>query len=671
MKRLGIFVFYDKDGIVDDYVIYLISELKKCMTDLVVVVNGSIGMAGKVQLEKLADRLYVRENKGYDAMAYKLALTDYLGWDKIVQYDEVLLTNDTYYGPFYPFQDLFDTMAHRNADFWGISCQRESADYFSYNQRIIPSYIQSFFCVFRKSVLCHAQFQEYWNQFDSTQWIFSDVTNLHEKVFTKKLESMGFVWDTYIKEPDFDSKDPKQNFIQYYYIAYQLLKDQKCPVMKRKSFVIKHLTQSYGGTGEDILRALRYIEENTSYDTDMIWDNLLRLYDIGDIYKTLSLNFICSDTGQLTLDDTYKCKNAAAVVYLTSLCCLDECMEYLIRISHMLDVYLLSDSGSILQRIREKPELAKIETELVPASSQVEKHAVLLKKALETAGRYEYMLFLHDVDYANAKNSRLLEYSKYYNQWANLAAGESHIYDVCQIFQRNPRLGMLIEPQMMSGTEFGTLGSGWNGTLDSVRQFLKDMKIRISLSDQAECLNRSHAFWCRTQIIKSYGQYLEEVGMETAVRCYPYLAQAEGYYTGTVMNPMSASVMYTNMQETLKSILRHTRSKYDFTDFDSYLDGDALSYSRKFKRVMVYGAGENGYSAACLLKNHDISFAGYIVSDGQPHDGQKYGDPVTTVSKLPEDSDSLGIIVSVANPKFQAEIAGTLHRQGYQDIYIL
>ena len=152
MKRLGIFVFYDKDGIVDDYVIYLISELKKCMTDLVVVVNGSIGMAGKVQLEKLADRLYVRENKGYDAMAYKLALTDYLGWDKIVQYDEVLLTNDTYYGPFYPFQDLFDTMAHRNADFWGISCQRESADYFSYNQRIIPSYIH--FSVFLENQSC-------------------------------------------------------------------------------------------------------------------------------------------------------------------------------------------------------------------------------------------------------------------------------------------------------------------------------------------------------------------------------------------------------------------------------------------------------------------------------------------------------------------------------------
>ena len=238
---------------------------------------------------------------------------------------------------------------------------------------------------------------------------------------------MGFVWDTYIKEPDFDSKDPKQNFIQYYYIAYRLLKDQKCPVMKRKSFVIKHLTQSYGGTGEDILRALRYIEENTSYDTNMIWDNLLRLYDIGDIYKTLSLNFICSGTGQQVLDGTYKCKNAAAVVYLTSLCCLDECMEYLIRLSHMLDIYLLSDSVSILQRIQEKPELAKIETELVPASSQVEQHAVLLKKALETAGRYEYMLFLYDVDYANAKNSRLLEYSKYYNQWANLEIGRAHV----------------------------------------------------------------------------------------------------------------------------------------------------------------------------------------------------------------------------------------------------
>ena len=28
MRRLGLFVFYDKDGVVDEYVEYLISDLK-------------------------------------------------------------------------------------------------------------------------------------------------------------------------------------------------------------------------------------------------------------------------------------------------------------------------------------------------------------------------------------------------------------------------------------------------------------------------------------------------------------------------------------------------------------------------------------------------------------------------------------------------------------------
>lgn len=671
MKRLGIFVFYDKEGIVDDYVIYLLSELKKCLTDLVVVVNGRISTSGQAAVERLSDRLYIRENKGYDAMAYKSALTDYVGWDKIAQYDEVLLANDTYYGPFYPFEDVFDTMACRDVDFWGLSCQQESADYFSYNQRIIPSYIQSFFCVFRKSVLCNAQFQEYWNHFDSTQWIFSDVTNLHEKIFTKKLETMGFVWDTYVKEPYFESDQPEQNFIQYYYIAYQLLKDQKCPVIKRKSFITKHLTQSYGGTGEDIVRALRYIEENTSYDTGMIWDNLLRLYDIGDIYKTLNLNFILHKSRKRIRKSECKCKNAAAVVYLADICCLSECMEYLTRMNHMLDVYLMSDSSSMIQSIQEQPDLAGLSIEQVPAVPKAEQHIIMLKKAVEVADHYDYMLFLHDIDYAGAEQSRLMAYSKYCNMWSNLAASESYIYDVYQMFCQNPRLGMLAVPQIVSGAEFGTLDRRWNGTLDKVRHFLKDMKIDQYISDNSDCLNDCHAFWCRTQIIKSYGCQLAGLDMDTAARCYPYLAQAEGYYTGTIMNNVSASVMYTNMLELLKMISGHTRAKYDFTDFDSYLDGDALLYSRRFEQVMVYGAGENGYRAACLLKNHNISFAGYIVSDGQPHGGQKYGDPLITVSQLPEASDALGILVSVANPRFQAEIAENLHRQGYWDIYIL
>lgn len=671
MKRLAIFVFYDRDGIVDRYVIYLLEQLKKCVADLAIIVNGKIGSDGRMQLEELSDWLFIRENKGFDAMAFKLAMTDYLGWDKITQYDEVLLANDTFYGPFYPLQDIFESMAQREVDFWGMSCQQESTDYFSYNQKIIPAYIQSFFLVFRNPVLCSRQFQEYWNQFDSTKWIFSDVTNLHEKVFTNKLEAMGFVWDTYIKEPYFESKHPEQNFIQYYYISYQLIKNRKCPIIKRKSFIMKHLTESHGGTGEDIVRALHYIEENTGYDTDMIWDNLLRLYDISDIHKTLNLNYILPKINQNALEPN--CPKAAVIVCLTSICCLNESIEYLRRISLAADVYLLSDSKDILNEVQRQTETSHICAELIQDIAEEKLHSIFMKKTAEVADHYDYLLYLYDIDYVHASDSRLQEYSEYHNIWSNLAADDKYISEVCRLFEQNPRLGLLNAPPILSGTEFGTLDDKWNGTRDAVKQCLIEMQISKTISENTECLNVCHAFWCRTKILKVYISYFIKCcyNTETVSRCYPYLAQTAGYYTGTVMNSESASVMYTNMQELLKCILKHTRTKYDFTDFDSYLDGDVLIYCKKFERIMVYGAGENGYRTACLLKKHNICFAGYIVSDGQPCEKQKYGEPLITVSQLPEKSDALGIVVSVANPRFQAEIAECLHNQGYWDIYIL
>ena len=41
-NRLGIFVFYDKDGIADEYNFYFIEELKKQVSRLLVICNGVI-----------------------------------------------------------------------------------------------------------------------------------------------------------------------------------------------------------------------------------------------------------------------------------------------------------------------------------------------------------------------------------------------------------------------------------------------------------------------------------------------------------------------------------------------------------------------------------------------------------------------------------------------------
>lgn len=63
----------------------------------------------------------MRQKVGLDAWAYKEAL-EYVGWDKLWEYDEVCLVNSTIMGPVYPFKEMFDkTDQKRDLYFWSIT----------------------------------------------------------------------------------------------------------------------------------------------------------------------------------------------------------------------------------------------------------------------------------------------------------------------------------------------------------------------------------------------------------------------------------------------------------------------------------------------------------------------------------------------------------------------
>ena len=92
--------------------------------------------------------MLVSRHGEYDFGSYKR------GWDwarasgALAESDELLLCNDSCYGPFHPFGSVFAAMAARPCDFWGLSMfqirdkQTKSLHY----------HFQSFFLVFRRRV---------------------------------------------------------------------------------------------------------------------------------------------------------------------------------------------------------------------------------------------------------------------------------------------------------------------------------------------------------------------------------------------------------------------------------------------------------------------------------------------------------------------------------------
>lgn len=253
-QRLAVFCFYDKDGIVDEYIEYLLKELGQCTKRLIIVVNGLLDQTGKLILKKYSNEIVIRENKGFDAGAYKDVLINYLTEQELQEYDELVLCNHTFFGPFLPFCKIFDKMKSSKCEFWG----------FNYLEDHISNYLQSNFLVFRKSVICERDFYLYFKtQIDEKTVVIKDVYAQFERgLFSFLVKTMKKTWASYIEV----------NNCEPYKSCNYCIKKYHLPLLKRKAF------SSPIYNIHNVIDALQYIKKNTEYDISLIISSVNRAY---------------------------------------------------------------------------------------------------------------------------------------------------------------------------------------------------------------------------------------------------------------------------------------------------------------------------------------------------------------------------------------------------------
>ena len=63
MKRLGIFHCFDCDGIIDDYIYYLLDDICENLDELIIVANGFINDESFFKLSRYSDNdIIIRDN---------------------------------------------------------------------------------------------------------------------------------------------------------------------------------------------------------------------------------------------------------------------------------------------------------------------------------------------------------------------------------------------------------------------------------------------------------------------------------------------------------------------------------------------------------------------------------------------------------------------------------
>lgn len=255
MKRLAILSFYDPDGIVDDYVLYLLKELKNVSTDLYFTVNGKLEEEGRRKVEKITSHIIIRNNLGFDAGGYADTLINYIGSKRVRNYDEVILCNNTFFGPFISMKKIFEHMNQYDVNFWGL-------DFFK--DYIVP-HIQSYFLVFRREIVSTGILNEFFEEnIDINE---KDVINIlvnFETGIYQYLTGKGFKSTTY----------GIPNNCDIYKSGNYAIKKYNLPILKRK---IDFSVNSYH---DNFFDAVRFIKDNTEYDISLITKYIKRKYGI-------------------------------------------------------------------------------------------------------------------------------------------------------------------------------------------------------------------------------------------------------------------------------------------------------------------------------------------------------------------------------------------------------
>ncbi|MCI1721595.1 MAG: rhamnan synthesis F family protein [Lachnospiraceae bacterium] len=582
-KRYAIFVFYDGEGIVDDYSTYFLRELQKVTDRILCIVNGKVTEEGIKKLQACSSEVLVRENKGLDITAYNLGLFRD-GYDTLCSYDEAIVCNATVFGPFYPFSEMFDSMAKRDLDFWGISAFHEIP--FDPNgtckYHYLPQHLQSYFHVFRQDFMKTDDFRNWWKDLPEIH-TYGEAIGFHEAIFTKEMSDRGYKWAAYCDPAPFEgfTWDPLRDFPRYQF------EKQRCPIIKRRSFFQDYEEAFLRSGGECTLEALDYIRDHFDYDVDMIWKNLLRTEHMAEMKRRMHLNYILSS--KLRLNKQPSEMTCALIIHLYYDDQAAVCREYAAHMPKGSDIYITVPDEAKREKARNAfrglEEDYRIEYRIT--GNRGRDIAPFLCGCADVFLKYDLVCKIHD------KKTRQTQPPTIGQSWGhmlyeNVLHNDVFVENVIETFRKNPRLGMMMPPPPLHGPYFPTTGENeWGRNYKVTRELADQLKLKAPMSEKLEPIAPlGSVFWVRTDALRPMFEYgwkyedfpEEPIDIDATVlhaieRLFPYCAQSQGYYSAWLLADSYAGTHIDNWSYINSGLeLEESRRIQTFQEFHNFLD---------------------------------------------------------------------------------------------------
>ncbi|MFN3279290.1 MAG: rhamnan synthesis F family protein [Paracoccus hibiscisoli] len=186
-RRVAVFASYSGDGVLPPQVQPYLEGLRPFVDRIVVVCDNTIGPLRRDALAKLADHVIAERHGEYDFGSYKrgVAWARQAGW--LDEADDLILCNDSCFGPVGSFAPMFERMEARHLDFWGATDSQE-----------FHPHLQSFFVVLGWHVFQSPVFRNFIEGI-TKQPNVQQVIMKYEIGLTKTLSDAGYTFGAMVE----------------------------------------------------------------------------------------------------------------------------------------------------------------------------------------------------------------------------------------------------------------------------------------------------------------------------------------------------------------------------------------------------------------------------------------------------------------------------------------
>ena len=179
-----VYAHYSRQGEVPGYLRACLQRALEVVDEVVLVAAGQPVEALPRELRERVE-LVCRENRGWDFASYR----DGLAVARQHAPGRITLCNDSVYGPLFPLQEAFSTMAGKAVDAWGMTASNE-----------LWWHLQSYFLSFSPAVIGAGAFWDFWEAVPDDA-VRREVIRNGEIGLSRVLLDAGFVLDAYCPTP--------------------------------------------------------------------------------------------------------------------------------------------------------------------------------------------------------------------------------------------------------------------------------------------------------------------------------------------------------------------------------------------------------------------------------------------------------------------------------------